>query len=288
LLGLYGPYAIPVQVANTVFGCLQGAGILSTFLLGLHLAEECRVVKGVGLERRPIFVKYRNFITVMGVLTLGPDAVTLFLAGFCYYLTHRLKSVVVFLMILYTVLQGIAGWLFISYAITVEQPMLEYLRNVRVLGTLNSQSRRKIGHLVFWLSASAVIMVLASIAMMISSIFMSRGVRDWGVSSWSFVVFYVAIARVLVAAAQVNAVRPVDATTPLSRLLVAVFVRPIEFMLKWDALTVCKRQSTAVKPHPTYVTSSNSEFHQPDIEIRTMPSKWHHIGGAAPGGSVNL
>jgi len=130
-------------------------------------------------------------------------------------------------------------------------------------------------------------MVLASIAMMISSIFMSRGVRDWGVSSWSFVVFYVAFARVLVAAAQVNAVRPVDATTPLSRLLVAVFVRPIEFMLKCDALTVCKRQSTAVKPHPTYVTSSNSEFHQPDIEIRTMPSKWNHIGGTAPGGSIN-
>ena len=287
LLGLYGPYAIPVQVANTVFGCLQGAGILSTFLLGLHLAEECRVVKGVGLERRPIFVKYRNFITVMGVLTLGPDAVTVFLAGFCYYLTHRFKSVVVFLMVFYTVLQGIAGWLFISYAITVEQPMLEYLRNVRVLGTLNSQSRRKIGHLVFWLSASAVIMVLASAGMMISSIFMSRGVRDWGVSAWSFVVFYVAIARVLVAAAQVNAVRPVDATTPLSRLLVAVFVRPIEFLLKCDAFTFCKRPVTTVEPRAT-TSSANSEFHQPAIEIRTMPSKWHHIGGAAPGGSVNL
>jgi len=285
LLGLYGPYAIPVQIANTAFACLQGAGILSTFLLGLHLAEECRMVKGVGLERRPIFVKYRKIITAVGVFTLGPDAVTIFLAGFCYYLTHRFKSVVVFLMVFYTVLQGIAGCFFISYSITVQQPMLEYLRNVRVLGTLNSQSRRKIGHLVFWLSASAVIMVLASAGMMISSTFMSRGVRDWGVSTWSFVAFYIAFARVLVAAAQVNAIRPVDATTPLSRLLVAVFLRPVECLLRCDAFTLCRKPATTVEPR---TTSSISDFHQPDIEIRTIPSKWSQFGGPAQGARMNL
>jgi len=55
LLGLYGPYAVPVQIANAVYGALQGAGILSTFILGLHLSEECRIVKGEGLQRRPNF-----------------------------------------------------------------------------------------------------------------------------------------------------------------------------------------------------------------------------------------
>lgn len=272
LLGLYGPYAIPVQIANMVFGALQGAGILTTFILGLHLAEECRVVKGVGLERRPLFKKNRNLIAAMSVLALGPDLLTVLLSGFCYYLVHRLKSMTVVMMVLYTVLQGTAGCLFISYSITVKQPMLEYLRNVRVLGTLNSLSRRKIGHLVFWLSASAVIMVLASIAMVISSTYMSRGVRNWSGSVWSFVLFYIVFARVLVAAAQVNAVRPVDSTTPLSRLLVATFLRPIEFLLNFKTSNSC-RSRTAVEPH----ASTSNESYEPDIEIRTLPSELNNL-----------
>lgn len=101
--------------------------------------------------------------------------------------------------------------------------MLEYLRNVRVVGTLNSQSRRKIGHLVFWLSASAVIMVLASVAMMISSTYKIRGISEWGESIWPSGVFNVIFARVLVAAAQVYTVRPVDANTFYSRVITAFF-----------------------------------------------------------------
>lgn len=281
LLGLYGPYAIPVQIANMVFGAMQGAGILTTFLLGLHLAEECRMMKGVGLERRPIFVKNRKVIAAMGVLALGPDILTIILSGLCYYLVHRLKTVTVFMMILYTVLQGIAGCIFISYSVTVKQPMLEYLRNVRVVGTINSQSRRKIGHLVFWLSASAVIMVLASIAMMISSTYMIRGISDWGESIWPFGVFYVIFARVLVAAAQVHAVRPVDATTLFSRIFTALFSRPIGCLLKVNASSVCTRQ-TAVTPQ-----ASDSAAHGHNIEIRTMPSKWNRVG-VAPGPRSNV
>jgi len=274
LLGLYGPYAIPVQLANMVFGAMQGAGILSTFILGRHLAEECRVVKGEGLECRPLFKKNRKFITAISVLALGPDILTMFLSSFCYFyfLVHRLKSLTVVMMVLYTVLQGTAGCLFISYSITVKQPMLEYLRNVRVVGTFNSRSRRKIGHLVFWLSASAVIMVFSSLRMIISSTFMSRGVRNWSGSAWSCVVFYIVFARVLVSAAQVNAIRPVDASTPLSRLLVAIFLKPIAFFLKFDTSFFLRRQ-TAVEPY----TSTSSESHEPDIEIRTLPSYFNHI-----------
>lgn len=122
LLGLYGPYAIPVQFANMVFGAMQGAGILTTFLLGLHLAEECRMMKDEGLERRPVFVKNRKVIAATSVLALGPDVLTIILSGLCYYLVHRLKTVTVFMMILYTaVLQGNGGCIFISYSVTVKQ-----------------------------------------------------------------------------------------------------------------------------------------------------------------------
>jgi hypothetical protein len=274
MLGLYGPYAIPVQIANMVFVALQGAGILTTFLLGLHLAEECRLMTGQGLERRSIFQKYTKIIAAMGLLTLGLDILSLSLSVAFYYFVHRFKIIVVCLMSLYTVLQGIAGCFFISYSSGVKQPMLEYLKNVRIAGTNNTRSRRKIGHLVFWLSASAVIMVLASIGMMISLIFMSRGVRNWGIDVWPFAIFYIVLARVLVAAAQVNAVRPVDASTPLSRLLMAFLLKPIEFLLKFDMSWFRKKPAT-VEHHST----SDSDSHEQDIEIRTLPSRGVHPGG---------
>ena len=278
LLGLYGPYAVPVQIANAVYGALQGAGILSTFILGLHLSEECRIVKGEGLQRRPIFEEHRKVITVVSVLTLGADLCCMPTSVFCYYLMHRLKPISVSLMVLYTVFQGIAGCFFISHSVTVKQPMLEYLRNVRAIGTVNSQSRRKIGHLSFWLSASAVIMVLASIGMLFSSIFMIQGIRDWGVSTWSCVVFYVVFARVLVGAAQVNDVRPVDATVTLQTLLVLVLLRPIKWLLNFNAFSYCKWRRS-VKP---YTTSDNNTQH--NIETQTVPSnsKWKHFE-RAPG-----
>ena len=276
LLGLYGPYAIPVHIANMIFVALQGAGILSTFLLGLHLAEECRLVKGEGLERRSIFQKYRTTIAAIAMLSLGLDVVSLVLSVAFYYFVHRFKLIVVCFMSLYTVLQGIAGCLFISYSVAIKQPMLEYLRNARVAGTNNTRSRRKIGHLVFWLSASAVVMVLSSIGMMVSSIFMSRGVRNWGIEVWPFAIFYIVLARVLVAAAQVNAVRPVDATTPLSRLLMAVFLKPMEYLMKVDVLWICKKAAT-VEHH----SSSGSDFHAQEIEIRSLPSKRFYPVGPA-------
>jgi len=99
LLGLNGPYVIPVQLASIVFGAMRGAGILTTVLLGLHLAEECRMMKDERLERRPVFVKNRKVIAAMSVLALGPDVLAIILSGLCYYLVHLLKTVAVFMMI---------------------------------------------------------------------------------------------------------------------------------------------------------------------------------------------
>ena len=258
LLGLYGPYVVPVQIANVVYGAVQGAGILSTFILGLHLSEECRLVRGEGLQRRSIFIKRKKVITFVGVLALGADLCCMPVSIFCYYIVHRMKAMSVTLMVLYTVLQGIAGIFFISRSVTVKQPMLEYLRNVRAIGTVNPQSRRKIGHLFFWLSASAVIMVLASVGMIFGSLFMIRGIRDWSISSWSFAVFYVVFARVLVAVAQVNAIRPVDASAPLKALLSFLFLGPIEWLLNFDAPTFCRWRRT-VQPFTTLDNSTHQQ-----------------------------
>lgn len=243
LLGLYGPYAIPTQVANMMYAGFQGAGILTNILLGLHLADACKIVKNEGRERRPIFEEYRNFLTAVSVCTLGADVVAMVLSILCYYLVHRFKIVSLFFVVFYTAMQGAAGLFFISYARTVQQPMLEYLKNAHQIGTKNLQSRRKIGHLVFWLTASAVIMILTSIGMITFSILMSRGLQNSGVDMWPYAVFYIVFARVLVSAAQVHAIRPVEADTLLSLLLKLLLLRPIECFLKIIATTFRSRAS---------------------------------------------
>lgn len=116
-------------------------------------------------------------------------------------------------------------------------------------------------------------MVLASVAMMISSTYMIRGISEWGESIWPFGLFYVIFARVLVA---------VDANTFYSRVFTALFSRPFGWLLKLDVPHICRRR-TAVVPQ-----ASDSVFDGHNIEIRTMPSKWNRVGGAAPNPKGNI
>jgi len=269
LLGLYGPYAIPTQVANMMYAGFQGAGILTNFLLGLHLAEACRIVKNEGLEQRPVFVEHRNLLVVVGIVTLGADLVAMVLSVLCYYLVHRFKILSLFFVFFYTAMQGAAGILFISYSITVQQPMLEYLRNVQSAGTKNLRSRRKIGHLVFWLTASAVIMVLISIGMITFSIFMSRGIHNLGLDMWPYAVFYIIFARILVSAAQVRAIRPVEANTLLSLLLNVLFMRPVGYLSKLS--------TTAFRRRATVAPST------PDVALISLPGCFPESGSSSRG-----
>ena len=213
-LGLYGPYDVPVQVANTMYGALQGAGILTTFVLGLHLSEESRLLQGVGLERRPIFEKYPRVLACVGLATVGPDLSAIALSITCYYFVHRVKSLSVSMMVLYAFLQGGAGLYFIFKTYAVQQPMVEYLKNVRMRGTQNQDSLNKIGRLMFWLTASGVAMILAWGGMLFSSIVMAQGIKDSNIM-WSIAVFYVVFLRIIVSAAQINAVRPAASTSPI-------------------------------------------------------------------------
>jgi len=226
-------------------------------------------VKNEGLEQRPVFVEHRNLLVVVGIVTLGADLVAMVLSVLCYYLVHRFKILSLFFVFFYTAMQGAAGILFISYSITVQQPMLEYLRNVQSAGTKNLRSRRKIGHLVFWLTASAVIMVLISIGMITFSIFMSRGIHNLGLDMWPYAVFYIIFARILVSAAQVRAIRPVEANTLLSLLLNVLFMRPVGYLSKLS--------TTAFRRRATVAPST------PDVALISLPGCFPESGSSSRG-----
>ena len=208
-LGLYGPYNAPVQVLNMVYGAMQGSGILTTLVLGLHLAEEIKINQANGdLPRQSIFEKDRNVLLTIAILTLGCDLGAALLSYFMYYYVHRFKWFTILLMAVYTVLQGGAGLFFVVKANATQQPLIEYLRHVRTAGTSNSESMRKVGRLVFWLSTSAIFMIAASAGMCYSTIFMVLGLDKKTAMVWPFSVLYVILFRVLISWAQVNAVRP--------------------------------------------------------------------------------
>ncbi len=87
--GLYGPFAVDVRVANIAFNAIEGCGTLTTFILALHLHEECNAVYIHGHQRRPVLRHFRGIIAVAACWTAGGDFISGALSVSSFYLVHR-------------------------------------------------------------------------------------------------------------------------------------------------------------------------------------------------------
>ena len=88
--GLYGPYDIPVGLANVAYSGLQGSSGFTTFALALHLREEIRVMENeFMLERREIWKTHPRLLIGVAFVTIGSDFVVMATSLTNYYMAHR-------------------------------------------------------------------------------------------------------------------------------------------------------------------------------------------------------
>ena len=155
LLGLYGPYSVPITVVNGCYALLTGSGIFTTFILALHLRQESRAFLVLGQQKSSIFARHKILLALASLFTVVPDLFCFYVSS-KYYTNHQNAWMSAAYAIGYAVLQGCATFYFALYARALQLPLLAYLSHTTAAPM---DSRNKIGRLIFWLSFSAVCMV---------------------------------------------------------------------------------------------------------------------------------
>jgi hypothetical protein len=98
--GLYGPFLIPVHVLYISFSMFLGSGTFVTFVLGLHLREECLAICSRGHLKRDIFVQFRVLIILVGTTCFFLDLFPIIVSSLFLYWNERYEE---FLQIIDTI-----------------------------------------------------------------------------------------------------------------------------------------------------------------------------------------
>eukprot|EP00614_Pseudopedinella_elastica_P007751 CAMPEP_0172599460 /NCGR_PEP_ID=MMETSP1068-20121228/19546_1 /TAXON_ID=35684 /ORGANISM="Pseudopedinella elastica, Strain CCMP716" /LENGTH=530 /DNA_ID=CAMNT_0013399715 /DNA_START=398 /DNA_END=1991 /DNA_ORIENTATION=+ len=237
-LGHYGVYTLPIQVHSAVYTLLTGASLFTTFLVGLHLREENRILFDYerGLQdRRPILKKYKSLLIGVSIAALVLDLVCVPMLWYFYVLLHA-RWLYFIAVIGYSVFQFVASIFFIFSAWTLIVPLRFYLntslaasRDLSSSSSLEEQrsspAQQKIGRLIFWLGASAGAMLLTCVGLLYSLVPFRRARQESiGHIEYAATILVVVVPRIFVSYFQVQAMTASESSVraTLCAFLVAV------------------------------------------------------------------
>lgn len=87
--GLYGPTSIPTRFVYCIYTTCNGCGTFATFVLALHLNEECRNLFVFGHRRRSTVRHFRRTLIAVGSVSVLADVVAAVLSIFYFFLVLR-------------------------------------------------------------------------------------------------------------------------------------------------------------------------------------------------------